>query len=227
MGGGGFLEEDAALVDFLLSLAPMPRPRVCYLPTPSGDSDRGVAAFFEALSRRECEPSCLRLFGTPERPAEQLAGMDVIYVSGGNTANALALWRLHGVDRALREAWARGAVLGGGSAGANCWFECSVTDSFGRQLEPLRDGLALLPGSFCPHYGSEERRRPAYRALVDEGFPGATRPTTGRRSGSRGGTCGRRSPPAPGRVPTASSPGPRSRSRRALSDHEAAFLRLL
>jgi peptidase E len=171
MGGGGFLEEDAALVDFLLSLAPRPRPRVCYLPTPSGDSDRGVAAFFEALSRRECEPSCLRLFGTPERPAEQLAGMDVIYVSGGNTANALALWRLHGVDRALREAWARGAVLGGGSAGANCWFECSVTDSFGRQLEPLRDGLALLPGSFCPHYGSEERRRPAYRALVDEGFP--------------------------------------------------------
>ena len=172
MGGGGFLEEDAALVDFLLSLAPMPRPRVCYLPTPSGDSDRRVAAFFEALSRRECEPSCLRLFGTPERPAEQLAGMDVIYVSGGNTANALALWRLHGVDRALREAWARGAVLGGGSAGANCWFECSVTDSFGRQLEPLRDGLALLPGSFCPHYVSEERRRPAYRALVDEGFPG-------------------------------------------------------
>jgi dipeptidase E len=172
MGGGGFmLEEDSPLDDFLLSLSPASRPRICYLPTPAGDSDRGIAAFFETFSRRECEPTCLRLFGAPERPAERLAEQDVIYVSGGNTANALALWRLHGVDTALRGAWERGAVLGGGSAGANCWFECCVTDSFGRQLGPLQDGLGILPGSFCPHYDGEELRRPAYRALVDDGFP--------------------------------------------------------
>ena len=172
MGGGGFMmEQSSPLDDFLLSLSPTARPRVCFVPTPTGDSDRVIAAFFEAFTRRDCEPSCLRLFGAPERPAEHLASQDVIYVSGGNTANALALWRLHGVDLALREAWERGAVLGGVSAGANCWFECSVSDSFGRQLDPLRDGLAILPGSFCPHYDGEELRRPVYRHLVDEGLP--------------------------------------------------------
>lgn len=172
MGGGGFLVDDASpLYDFFLSLSPASRPRVCLLPTPSGDSDRVVAAFFEAFSRRECEPSCLRLFGMPEHPAEHLASQDIVYVSGGNTANALALWQLHGVDRALRAAWERGAVLGGVSAGANCWFESSVTDSFGPQLAPLREGLGLLAGSFCPHYDSEKLRRPVFTKLVREGFP--------------------------------------------------------
>jgi dipeptidase E len=172
MGGGGFMAERDSLLDsFMLSLKDASRPRVCFVPTPSGDSDRGIAAFFEAFSARDCEPSCLRLFGMPERPAEHLAAQDVIYVSGGNTANALAVWRLHGIDDALRDAWERGAVLGGVSAGANCWFESCVTDSFGPSLEPLHDGLGLLPGSFCPHYDAEELRRPVYRALVDEGFP--------------------------------------------------------
>ena len=171
MGGGGFMMDPRSPLDeFLLSLSPAAHPRVCFVPTPTGDRDPVIAAFFEAFSGRDCKPSCLRVFGRPERPAEQLADQDVIYVSGGNTANALALWRLHGVDRALREAWARGAVVGGVSAGANCWFECSVTDSFGPQLDPLRDGLGILPGSFCPHYDGEELRRPMYRKLVDEGF---------------------------------------------------------
>jgi dipeptidase E len=171
MGGGGFMAEpESPLDELLLSLSPMRRPRICFLPTPSGDSDRVIAAFFEAFSRRDCEPSCLRLFGAPERPTEHLAEQDVVYVSGGNTANALALWRLHGIDRALRDAWDRGAVLGGVSAGANCWFAACVTDSFGSDLGPLDDGLAFLPGSFCPHYDGEELRRPVYRKLVDEGF---------------------------------------------------------
>ena len=172
MGGGGFMAERDSLLDsFMLSLSDASRPRVCFVPTPSGDSDRGIAAFFEAFSSRDCEPSCLRLFGMPERPAEHLATQDVIYVSGGNTANALALWRLHGIDDALRAAWERGVVLGGVSAGANCWFESCVTDSFGPRLEPLHDGLGLLPGSFCPHYDGEELRRPVYSALVEDGFP--------------------------------------------------------
>ena len=171
MGGGGFMAEpDSPLDELLLSLSPARRPRICFVPTPCGDSDRVIAAFFEAFARRECDPSCLRLFGVPERPAEALADQDVIYVSGGNTANALAIWRLHGVDVALRDAWKRGAVLGGVSAGANCWFECCVTDSFGLDLGPLADGLSILPGSFCPHYDSEELRRPVYRTLVDDGF---------------------------------------------------------
>jgi peptidase E len=172
MGGGGFIgDRRSPLDDFMLSLAKAPRPRVCLVPTPSGDSDRVIAAFFDAFTRRDCEPSCLRLFGIPEQPVEHLADQDVIYVAGGNTANALGVWRLHGVDVALRAAWNRGAVLGGVSAGANCWFECCITDSFSTALDALHDGLGLLPGSFCPHYDGEERRRPVYRALVADGFP--------------------------------------------------------
>ena len=172
MGGGGFYSDpDSPFEDFMLSLSSAERPRVCFVPTPAGDSNRGIAAFFEAFASRDCEPSCLRLFGAPDRPAEHLERQDVIYVSGGNTANALAIWRLHGIDRALREAWERGAVLGGVSAGANCWFEASVTDSFGRDLSALSDGLGILAGSFCPHYDGEERRRPVFRSLVGNGFP--------------------------------------------------------
>src|SRR5688500_2280467 len=106
MGGGGFMaDRRSPLDDFMLSLSSATRPRVCLVPTPSGDSDRAIAAFFEAFAARDCEPRCLRLFGAPERPAEQLADTDVVYVSGGNTANALAVWRLQGVDVALRAAW--------------------------------------------------------------------------------------------------------------------------
>jgi peptidase E len=96
----------------------------------------------------------------------------VIWVGGGNTANLLAIWRLHGVDTAMREAWEAGVVLAGSSAGMICWFEASITDSFGPQLAPLDDGLGFLPGSACPHYDGEERRRPVYRAAVAGGFPG-------------------------------------------------------
>jgi peptidase E len=95
----------------------------------------------------------------------------VIVVGGGNTANMLAIWRLHGFDRILREAWEHGTVLCGGSAGAICWFEASVTDSFGPQLAGMRDGLGFLPGSACPHYDGEELRRPRYLELVRDGFP--------------------------------------------------------
>ena len=172
MGGGGFMADRASPLDaFMLSLSPAARPRVCFVPTPGGDSDRSIAGFFEAFSARDCEPSCLRLFGTPDEPVEHLATQDVIYVSGGNTANALAIWRLHGVDVALRQAWERGVVLGGVSAGANCWFEACVTDSFSASLDGLHDGLGLLPGSFCPHYDGEAQRRPVYTSLVSGGFP--------------------------------------------------------
>src|SRR3954447_17192886 len=96
---------------------------------------------------------------------------DVIVVGGGNTANMLAVWRVHGFDAILREAWQSGTLLTGWSAGMICWFEAGVTDSFGPQLEGMRDGLGCLPGSGCPLYDGEERRRPVYRQLVRDGFP--------------------------------------------------------
>ena len=107
----------------------------------------------------------------PESLRELALGSDVILVCGGSTANMLAVWRVHGFDRILREAWETGVVLAGWSAGMICWFEAGVTDSFGPQLESMRDGLGFLPGSACPHYDAEERRRPVYTELVGNGFP--------------------------------------------------------
>lgn len=108
-------------------------------------------------------------------PPEDLRSLalshDAILVCGGNTANMLAVWRLHEFDAILREAWAAGVLLCGWSAGMICWFEAGVTDSFGPQLQGMRDGLGFLPGSACPHYDGEERRRPVYTRLVREGFP--------------------------------------------------------
>ena len=107
----------------------------------------------------------------PEDLRELVLGSDVVLVCGGNTANMLAVWRVHGFDRILREAWESGIVLAGWSAGMICWFEAGVTDSFGPQLDGMRDGLGFLPGSACPHYDGEERRRPVYTELVANGFP--------------------------------------------------------
>ena len=107
----------------------------------------------------------------PDDLRELSLASDVILVCGGNTANMLAVWRVHGFDRILREAWEDGVVLAGWSAGMICWFEAGVTDSFGPQLEGMRDGLGFLPGSACPHYDSEVRRRPVYTELVANGFP--------------------------------------------------------
>ena len=169
MGGGGFSEEpdNPLLDDFLLELTGSPRPRVCFVGTASGDADGYALKFFEAFSKRGCITTRLTLFRRSEPPAEDLLGeQDVVYVGGGSTANMLAVWRLHGVDRMLRDAWQRGAVLGGPSAGAICWFESGVTDSFGVDLLPLDGALGILPGSFCPHYDSEPLRAPTYRSLV-------------------------------------------------------------
>ena len=139
------------------------------MPTASGDSESYIEKFLVAYSDR-ADASVLRLFA---REIEDLRGhllsQHLIYVGGGNTANMLAVWRLHGVDEMMREAWRAGVILCGLSAGANCWFEDSSTDSFGATLAPLHDGLGLLAGSFCPHYDSEPQRRPSYRSAVAEG----------------------------------------------------------
>lgn len=186
LGGGGLLHAgDRALLApelaRLAGVAPGTRPRACFLPTAVGDDALRELAFHEACAELGWQPSVLRLFVRDvDDPAALLAAQDVVWVSGGNTASALAVWRVHGVDAALRAAHAAGVVLAGSSAGFLCWFEACVTDSF--QLEtsaPLADGLGLLPGSACPHYDSEPTRRPAYTRLVAEGFPAGVAATDG------------------------------------------------
>jgi dipeptidase E len=172
-GGALFVDEAARLRDHILSLARQPSPRVCFLPTATGDHPESIARFYRVAARMDCRPSDLALFSREVEDLEAfLMEQDVIWVSGGNTANALAVWRVHGVDGLLRRAWEDGCVMTGASAGMNCWFEASVTDSFSlRQLEGLRDGLGWLAGSACPHWDAEQMRRPMYRDLVAAGFP--------------------------------------------------------
>ena len=158
---------------YLLGLTGKARPRVCYLPTARGDQAEGIVQFHARLAGTPAERCHLGLFDRTVRDLRAfLLSQDVIWVGGGNTANMLAVWRVHGVDRVLREAWDAGVLLCGGSAGSLCWFECGTTDLFDlNETAPLHDGLALLPGSHCPHYDGEAQRRPLYHRLIAEGFP--------------------------------------------------------
>ena len=171
--------ENTALDDFVLSLARRQPARICFIPTASADSATYIAKFYRAFVGR-AKPTDLTLYDPPALPRQPartadlaafIAEQDVFYVGGGSTANMLAIWRTHGVDKLLRDAWRAGAVMSGISAGMICWFEAGLTDSFGG-LEPLHDGLGLLSGSACPHFDGELERRPRLHELVRNGFPG-------------------------------------------------------
>ncbi|MFC8784058.1 Type 1 glutamine amidotransferase-like domain-containing protein [Streptomyces nigra] len=171
LGGGFSTDDDGVLDDWLLGLVDAARPRVCFVPTASGDAPGYIERFLAAFDDRPVQAEDLPLFRRTlddEALRTFLLSQDIVYVGGGNTANLLAVWRTHGVDRLLREAYDRGVLLCGISAGANCWAEGSHTDSFG-PLTHLADGLGLLPGSLCPHYDGEPGRRPSYRAAVAGG----------------------------------------------------------
>jgi peptidase E len=157
------------LSDFILSLAR--GPRFCFVATATGDDPAYIVTAYESVGGR-AQVTHVKFFPWPPADLRELVlAQNVVFIGGGNTANMLAIWRVHGFDRILREAWESGVVLAGSSAGMICWFEAGITDSFGPQLEGMRDGLGFLPGSACPHYDGEDLRRPRYQQLVNEGFP--------------------------------------------------------
>lgn len=169
MGGGGFSmePENLALDAWILSLAGKPRPRVAFVGTASGDSPTYLVGFYSSFAKLDCVPGHVPLFQRTARDLrDHVLSQDVIYVGGGNTANLLAVWRVHGLDGILREAWEKGVVLAGLSAGSLCWFDSGTTDSFGPELRPITGGLGFLPGSHCPHFDGEAQRRPLYHRLV-------------------------------------------------------------
>ena len=174
---GGFVPDDrygarpGPVMEFVRELSGATSPRVCALHTATGDDAARRALWYAAVAGAGWRPSHLALFPMPNVPdlRAHLLAQDVVWVGGGSVANLLALWRLHGLDAILREVWEAGVVLTGGSAGSLCWFEGGTTDSFGPELRPITDGLGFLPGSTCPHYDSEERRRPLYQRLVAAG----------------------------------------------------------
>jgi dipeptidase E len=163
MGGA----PDDTLLDYVLGLAP--GKRLLYVPTAGMEDPARTVWWYERLHGL-AEMTVLHFFPWPPSGLRERAlDHDVILVTGGNTANALAVWRSHGFDEILRAAWLEGILLTGWSAGMICWFERGVTDSFGPELAPM-ECLGFLPGSACPHYDGEERRRPVYTQLVAEGL---------------------------------------------------------
>lgn len=145
-------------------------PKVCFLGTATGDHPTVITSAYSALAAR-FRASHVELFNMPniDDVRGHLLGQDVIWVGGGSVANLLALWRLHGWDEFLREAWLAGVVLGGVSAGSICWHIGGTTDSFGPQLRSVGNGLGWLPYSNGVHYDSEVQRRPLFHRLIADG----------------------------------------------------------
>lgn len=158
-------------ISFALSLTGRDRPRICVLNTATGDDAQATLRMYDRLAGTGAQVSHLALFPMPNvpDPEDLLMSQDAIFVGGGSVANMMAVWRVHRLDEVMRKAWDAGIVLSGSSAGGICWFEGGTTDSFGRDLRPFTGGLALLPGSYCPHYDSEPGRRPLYQGLVAQG----------------------------------------------------------
>lgn len=176
LGGGGFSVERAGtlLDDYILEQLDAERPRVCFLPTASGDADHYVVRFYRRFAGL-CEPSHVSLFrrdqgagGVESNLERHLLGQDLIYVGGGNMLSMIGAWRAHGLDRILRRAWRAGILLCGPSAGSLCWFSQALSAFHGSpQIVP---GLGLLPYSNCVHYDAEPHRRSEYHRAVAGGM---------------------------------------------------------
>ena len=153
-----------------LALTDKVRPRVCLVNTAMGDHLTNYALAYEAFNAAGCDVTELKVFPQPSAdPEERLGGSDLVWVGGGSVANLLSLWRLHGVDGAMRSAWERGVILGGVSAGSLCWHLGGTTDSFGQILQPVTNALGFLPYANGVHYDAEAQRRPSLHQLMKSG----------------------------------------------------------
>lgn len=174
IGGGGFdkwgtyCPDNLPIERYILEQTGKARPKICFLPTASGDSLQYIVHFYQEFSKLNCQPTHLSILQPPTADLESyLLENDALYVGGGNTKNMLALWKEWGIDSCLRKAWKRGIVLSGISAGSICWFDEGLTDSIPGLLTQIKT-LDFLKGSNCPHYDTEPNRRPVYHKLMLE-----------------------------------------------------------
>ena len=175
LGGHEFKRRpgELAVVQRLLALTGVENPRVCFIPTAGGDDQSGIADFYLARDGVDFRPSHLSLFRRERERIDvrrHLLDQDLIYVAGGSMLNLLAVWRAHGLPKILAEAWERGVLIAGQSAGAMCWFDYGITMSLGDPRPHA--GLGLLRGTLCVHYRRDPQRRAAYHRAVSGGFPG-------------------------------------------------------
>ena len=169
IAGGGY---GTSFIRYMAALTGKKRPRLCYLPTASADRPDGIISWFQMCAPLEVEAYVQESFIASSRQKqgwdEVLLSMDGIVASGGNTLNQQAIWKAQGIDTVLRQAWDRGIVLGGASAGSLCWFEEGTTDSRPKELTTVQC-LGFLKGSHSPHYDREADRRPTYHRLIGSG----------------------------------------------------------
>ncbi|MEA2496926.1 MAG: dipeptidase [Thermoleophilaceae bacterium] len=172
-GGGGFSMErgNTLLDDYVLGLTDSERPKVCFLPTASGDADHYIVRFYRAFDAARCEPSHVSLFRRDGGAADihaHILESDLVYVGGGSVVSLLGAWRAHGLDTTLRLAWEQGTVMCGVSAGSLCWFESALSAFHGSPQ--LVEGLGLLPHSNCVHFDCERDREGAFRQHLADGM---------------------------------------------------------
>ena len=167
IGGGGFGRSLGTLVieKYIISLVNKKRPNICFIPTASGDSDLYKLNFYRACSALNCVPTHIDFFSRTENLEKKVLSQDIIYVGGGNTKSMLAVWKEWNLHKILKKAYKNGIILSGVSAGAICWFEKGITDSFADKLEII-DCLGIVEGIACPHFDEEKERAPYVLKLL-------------------------------------------------------------
>ena len=171
IGGGGFGRSLGSLEieKYIISLISKKRPKICFIPTASGDSSLYKLNFYRAFSKLDCITSHLDFFSRTENLEEKVLTQDIIYVGGGNTKSMLAVWKEWNLHNILRDAYEKGIVMSGVSAGAICWFEKGITDSFAETLNII-DCLGLVEGISCPHFDEEKEREPYVNDVIQKGI---------------------------------------------------------
>ena len=168
LGGGGFsMEPDNPLLDdYIIAQANKKQAKICFIATASGDAEAYINGFYSIFEKKDCIPSHLSLFqNIPSNIEDFILSQDIIYVGGGNTRNMLLLWKEWNIDKILIKAYHQGVILSGLSAGAICWFEQGLTDSFPNELSSI-DCLGILKGSNCPHFNGEKERQSNYKNKI-------------------------------------------------------------
>ena len=169
IGGGGFGRSLGSLKieKYIISLVNKKRPKICFIPTASGDNDLYKLNFYRAFSKLNCLTSHIDFFSRTENLEMKVFDQDIIYVGGGNTKSMLSVWRDWKLDEVLKKAYEKGIVMSGVSAGAICWFNKGITDSFAGKLEII-DCLGIVDEIACPHFDEERERKPFVNELIQK-----------------------------------------------------------
>ena len=168
IGGGGFGRnpEDRTIEQYILEQSSSSRPRICFFPTASAENSDYITNYYRAFSKLDCKPTDISLFSRTPNLEACIRESDIIYIGGGNTKSMLSVFVEWGIDKLLLEAYSNGKILAGVSAGAICWFQWGITDSWEGELKIL-DCLDIISGCCCPHYNGEEDRKPSVFDMIN------------------------------------------------------------